>query len=127
MDEKFKDYIERKLRKRFGSYTMAATEKFCLKWNDFESNVSGAFREIREERDFFDVTLACEDNQMEAIGALWTLALRKQEHAADLVTVDSDEENDFVFEFGNKNDIHVWIGVFEYVSDRMLVLFHRNN
>ena len=42
----------------------------------------------------------------------------KQEHAADLVVVDSDEENDFVFEFGNKNDIHVWIGIFEYVSDR---------
>ena len=50
----------------------------------------------------------------------------KQEHAADLVTVDSDEENDFVFEFGNKNDIHVWIGVFEYVSDRMVFLFHSN-
>ena len=33
------------------------------------------------------------------------------------MVVDSDEENDFVFEFGNKNDIHVWIGVFEYVSD----------
>ena len=45
---------------------MASSEKFCLKWNDFESNVSGAFREIREERDFFDVTLACDDNQMEA-------------------------------------------------------------
>ena len=43
------------------------------------------------------------------------------------MTVDSDEENDFVFEFGNKNDIHVWIGVFEYVSDRMLVLFHIDN
>ena len=43
------------------------------------------------------------------------------------MTVDSDEENDFVFEFGNKNDIHVWIGVFEYVSDRMLVLFPSNN
>ena len=34
------------------------------------------------------------------------------------MVVDSDEENDFVFEFGNKNDIHVWIGIFEYVSDR---------
>ena len=45
---------------------MDSSEKFCLKWNDFESNVSGAFREIREERDFFDVTLACDDNQMEA-------------------------------------------------------------
>ena len=35
------------------------------------------------------------------------------------MTVDSDEENNYVFEFGNQNDIHVWIGVFEYVSDQL--------
>ena len=43
-----------------------SSEKFCLKWNDFESNISGAFRELREEKDFFDVTLACDDNQIKA-------------------------------------------------------------
>jgi len=41
---------------------MASSEKFCLRWNDFEANVSSAFREIREEKDFFDVTLACDDD-----------------------------------------------------------------
>merc|ERR1712168_644586 len=40
---------------------MGSNEKFCLRWNDFESNISTAFKEIREEKDFFDVTLACED------------------------------------------------------------------
>ena len=45
---------------------MTSPEKFCLKWNDFGLNVSGAFRELREAKDFFDVTLACEDNQLEA-------------------------------------------------------------
>jgi len=45
---------------------MAASEKFCLRWNDFESNISVAFRELREEKDFFDVTLACEDSQVQA-------------------------------------------------------------
>jgi len=45
---------------------MASTEKFCLRWNDFESNISIAFRELREEKDFFDVTLACDDNQIQA-------------------------------------------------------------
>jgi len=45
---------------------MAAAEKFCLRWNDFESNISVAFRELREEKDFFDVTLACEDSQISA-------------------------------------------------------------
>jgi len=42
------------------------SEKFCLKWNDFETNVSVAFRELRDERDFFDVTIACEDDQIQA-------------------------------------------------------------
>jgi len=42
------------------------TEKFCLRWNDFESNISVAFRELREEKDFFDVTLACDDSQVQA-------------------------------------------------------------
>ena len=45
---------------------MATTEKFCLKWNDFEANIGVAFRELREDKDFFDVTLACEDAQIEA-------------------------------------------------------------
>jgi hypothetical protein len=45
---------------------MGATEKFCLKWNDFETNISVAFRELREEKDFFDVTLACDDSQIQA-------------------------------------------------------------
>jgi len=45
---------------------MSASEKFCLRWNDFESNISVAFRELREEKDFFDVTLACDDSQIQA-------------------------------------------------------------
>ena len=43
-----------------------SADKFCLRWNDFESNVSSAFRDLRKEEDFFDVTLACEDSQMKA-------------------------------------------------------------
>jgi len=42
------------------------SDKFCLKWNDFESNISTAFRDLREDKDFFDVTLACDDDQIEA-------------------------------------------------------------
>jgi hypothetical protein len=43
-----------------------SSEKFCLRWNDFESNISSAFRELREDKDFFDVTLACDDEQLQA-------------------------------------------------------------
>jgi len=45
---------------------MSSSEKFCLRWNDFENNISVAFRELREEKDFFDVTLACDDSQIQA-------------------------------------------------------------
>ena len=41
---------------------MGSSENFCLRWNDFESNVSGAFRDLRAEADFFDVTLSCTDS-----------------------------------------------------------------
>ena len=42
------------------------SEKFCLRWNDFESHVSGSFREIRDSKDFFDVTLVCGEEQVQA-------------------------------------------------------------
>jgi len=45
---------------------MMSAEKFCLRWNDYESNISVAFRELREDKDFFDVTLACDDDQIQA-------------------------------------------------------------
>ena len=34
-------------------------EKFCLRWNDFETNISTAFKELKDDKDFFDITLAC--------------------------------------------------------------------
>jgi len=45
---------------------MGSSEKFCLRWNDFESNISLAFREIRDEKDFFDCTLSCGSRQIQA-------------------------------------------------------------
>ena len=41
-------------------------EKFCLRWNEFEENISSAFKELKDDADFFDVTLACDDNQIKA-------------------------------------------------------------
>ena len=37
------------------------SDKFCLKWNDFQSTVSRSFGVLRREEDFFDVTLVSED------------------------------------------------------------------
>ena len=42
---------------------MQTAEKLCLRWNDFEGNITSVFAELREDREFADVTLACEDGQ----------------------------------------------------------------
>ena len=43
------------------------SEKLCLQWNDFKANVNSAFGRLRNDKEFTDVTLACEDgHQMEA-------------------------------------------------------------
>ena len=39
----------------------AASEKFCLNWNDFQKNIRLSFQEMRDDLDLADVTLACED------------------------------------------------------------------
>ena len=39
-------------------------EKFNLKWNDFQVNVSNSFSTLRKENDFYDVNLVSDDNQV---------------------------------------------------------------
>ena len=39
------------------------SEKFCLQWNDFKENIKSAFENLREVKNFSDVTLVCEDGQ----------------------------------------------------------------
>ena len=38
-------------------------EKLCVQWNDFQLDISSAFRDLRNDKEFTDVTLACEDGQ----------------------------------------------------------------
>ena len=38
-------------------------EKLILQWNEFQDNVKNAFSQLRDNSDFNDVTLACEDGQ----------------------------------------------------------------
>ena len=39
------------------------SEKLCLQWNDFQENIKSAFGNLRDDKDFKDVTLVCEDGQ----------------------------------------------------------------
>ena len=44
-------------------YSIKMSEKLYLQWNDFLDNVKKTFGHLRENNDFSDVTLACEDGQ----------------------------------------------------------------
>ena len=39
------------------------SEKLCLQWNDFKENINSAFGRLKDDKEFVDVTLACEDGQ----------------------------------------------------------------
>ena len=43
---------------------MANSEKLCLQWNDFEDNITASFRDLRGDKEFTDITLACEDGKL---------------------------------------------------------------
>ena len=43
-----------------------ASERLWLKWNDFQENAQSSFAELRSDTDFTDVTLACEDQSINA-------------------------------------------------------------
>jgi len=71
---------------------MESGEKFCLRWNDFESNISAAFKELRNDNDFYDITIACENEQVQAhkviLGAcsvFFKSLLKKNKHDHPLV------------------------------------------
>ena len=40
---------------------MQPSEKLCLKWNEFQENLNSTFGVLRSDKEFVDVTLACED------------------------------------------------------------------
>ena len=68
-------------------------EKVCLQWNEFSDHISCTFTNLRDDNDFADVTLACEDGeQVEAHRVVLSAAcpflknlLKKSKHQNPLV------------------------------------------
>ena len=42
-------------------------EKFCLRWNELDSNLSSAVRDLRDSRELLDLTLACGDSDEDQV------------------------------------------------------------
>jgi hypothetical protein len=71
---------------------MTASEKIHIKFDDFGRSGLFSFKELREDLTFADVTLACEDTQMEVHKVILSLGttffknlLRKNQHTHPLI------------------------------------------
>ena len=80
------------------------SEKLCLQWNDFKENAVNTFGSLREDKDFTDVTLACEDGkQVEAHKVILANSspffqniLRKNKHTHPLIYMRGVKSNDLL-------------------------------
>ena len=72
---------------------MTTTEKFSVKWNDFQENLTNTFLSLKKDNDFTDVTLACEDNKqveahkviLAASSSFFQNVLKRNKHAHPLI------------------------------------------
>ena len=68
-------------------------EKFCLKWNDFQVNASKSFGLLKQDQDFFDVTLISDDDKsvaahkvvLAASSDVFKHILRKADHSKPMI------------------------------------------
>ena len=80
------------------------SDKLCLQWNDFKENVNSAFGRLREDKEFTDVTLACEDGQqieahkviLAASSPFFEKILQKSKHPHPLIYLKGFQSKHFV-------------------------------
>jgi len=81
---------------------MNSAEKFCLRWNDFQQNITTVFGALKDDTEFADVTLACEDGQqveahkviLAASSPFFQNLLRKNKHPHPLIFMRGVKEVD---------------------------------
>ena len=72
---------------------MTTLKKLCLKWGDFQKHLNATVEDLRNNEDFADVTLACEDGEevrahkiiLAASSQFFQKLLGKNKHAHPLI------------------------------------------
>jgi len=80
------------------------TEKLCLKWNEFQENTTTLFGRLRNDSDFTDVTLVCEDGEqveahkviLAASSPFFQNLLRRNKHPHPLIYMRGVKSEDLV-------------------------------
>ena len=107
------------------------SEKFCLKWNDFQSNVSNSFSLLRNEDYLHDVTIVTDDNDQIAAHKLVLSAsseyfkniFKKNKHSHPLLCLEGVSSKDV----RNMMD-YIYNGELQIIQedvDRFLNIAHR--
>ena len=107
------------------------SEKFSLKWNDFQSNVSRTFSQLRSEEEFFDVSLVSDDQKMMSAHKLVLSAsspyfkhiLTVNKHSHPLLCLDgvSSAELQCVLDYIYQGEVQIY----QEQLDRFLVVAQR--
>ena len=89
-------------------------EKFSLKWDDFYTNVSTSLPNLREEKDFFDVTLVSDDEVhisshklvLSSCSDFFKNMLRKSTHSSPLIYLPGiqSKELNYIMDFTFKRE-----------------------
>ena len=89
----------------YSNYCWKMTEKFCLKWNDFQSNFTRSFRRLRNEDDFCDVSLVSDDKiqvsahrvVLSACSDYFKSILKQNKHQYPLLCLEGIDSNEMKY------------------------------
>ena len=94
------------------------SEKFSLKWNDFQSVVSKSFSALRKDEDFYDVTLVSEDHTqisahklvLSASSQFFKSILRKNSHSHPLLYLSGVDSTSlgFVLDYIYQGEVQIY-------------------
>ena len=93
-------------------------EKFCLKWNDFQSTVSKSFSLLKQEKEFFDVTLVSDDQLqipthkivLSACSKFFKSVLTKNHHSHPLIYLHgiSSTNLNFILDYIYQGEVQIY-------------------
>ena len=77
------------------AYDRIKMEKFSLSWNEFIDNVSTSFRKLRQDKDYSDVTLVCDDEK--SIRAHKVVLSSSSEFFRNVLKLTKDSNNPIIY------------------------------
>lgn len=93
-------------------------EKFCLKWNDFQVNASKSFGLLKQDQDFFDVTLISDDDKsvaahkvvLAASSDVFKHILRKADHSKPMIYLSGINERELthIIDYIYEGEVNVY-------------------